>query len=170
MKHKLILFCATVFCLATAALAHPTMTLELYRKFWPTAETSVVKRITLNDAQKKAIKTQLGGEYPKGLNDVDTFIVSSKTDTLGVLCNLEVEGADIGVAVDKARKKIVKVHFYTVPKGMEAISTPAYLKQFVGKTSSSPFKAGKDFKPVKAHSQALGNTVKGVLLYLEKGW
>lgn len=170
MKQKLILLCAMTLCVATTALAHPTMTLELYRKFWPTAETAVVKRITLDDARKVAIKTGLGGQYPKGLNDVDTFIVSSKTTTLGVLCNLEVEGADIGVAVDKARKKIVKVHFYTVPKGMESISTPAYLKQFVGKTATSPFKAGKDFKPVEPQSQALGTTVKGVLLYLEKGW
>ena len=109
MKQKLILLCAMTLCLATTALAHPTMTLELYRKFWPTAETAVVKRITLYEAKKAAIKTGLGGQYPKGLNDVDTFIVSSKTTTLGVLCNLEVEGAEAEPGLDGGAAKVLRL-------------------------------------------------------------
>jgi len=158
--------------LSVAALAHPTMTVELYRKFWSDAETAVVKRITLTDAKKMEIKTALSGQFPKGLNDVDTFIVSSKTRTLGVLANLEVEGADIGVAVDKNRKQVVKVFFYTTPKGMEFFSKPGYLKQFVGKTTTSSFKAGKvlEDREMQVKSEAIATTVKSVLLYLQKGW
>lgn len=173
MKLHRILMCGAAVLVATASLAHPKMTLELFRKFWPNAETSVVKRVRLNDSQKVEIKTSLG-EYPAGLNDVDVFVVSSKASALGVLANLETVGADIGVAVDRSRKKVVKVHFYTTPAGTETVRSPAFLKQFVGKTATQPFRIGKDMKTTDAASesqaQAVANTVKGVLLYLQKGW
>jgi hypothetical protein len=173
MKLHRILMCGAMALLTTTSLAHPTMTLELFRKFWPDAETSVIKRVRVNEGQKAEIKKSLG-EYPTGLNDVDVFVVSSKVSALGVLANLETVGADIGVAVDRTRKKVVKVHFYTTPPGTEAVRSPTFLKQFVGKTADQAFRVGKDIKTTNGVSaqqaRAVANTVKGVLLYLQKGW
>jgi hypothetical protein len=173
MRLARILLCGALALFATASLAHPTMTPELFRKFWPNYDSSVVKRIRLDDAKKAEIAKALGGEFPKTLNDVDVFIVSSPSSTLGVLANLDLGTADIGVAMDRSRNKIVKVYFYDTTKDMAPINTPAFLKQFTGKTAAQAFQVGKDIKPVKGaekQSEFAARIVKGTVLYLQKGW
>ena len=163
----------SLLSLASVALAHPRMTPELFKKFWPSAETSVVRRVSLTAAEKAEITKSLGvGAFPKELNDVDVFIVSSKASTLGVLANTDVSGTDIGVAVDRSRKKIIKAHLYATNAATRKLTDPAFLKQFTGKTAADAFRVGKDIKPVAGDpkgSQAIANSVKGSLLFLQKG-
>lgn len=164
--------CCALVALASAGFAHPKMTLALFRKFWPDAETSVVKRVKLDDAGKAAIGKTLG-TYPETLDDVDVFVVSSKKSTLGVLANLNVGATDIGVSMDRSRKKILKVYFYTTGKNMVAVNTPAFLNQFAGKTSAAAFKVGRDIKAVEGAeepSQTMATIVRGTTLFLQKGW
>jgi hypothetical protein len=148
------------------------MTLALFRKFWPNTETSAVKRVRLSDAEKSEIKRALGS-YPTTLNDVDVFIASSKTSALGVLANLNVGATDIGVAMDRSRRKIVKVHFYTTGSDMAALNSPAFLNQFASKTTDQPFKVGSDLNPPKGaakQAQTMATIIKGAGLFLQKGW
>ena len=103
---------------------------------------------------------------------MDVFIVSSKTSTLGILANTDVSGTDIGVAVDRSRKRIVKAHLYATNAATKKLNDPAFMKQFTGKTAADPFRVGKDIKPVAGDpqgSQAIANSVKGSLLFLQKG-
>jgi hypothetical protein len=164
-----------VACLSAAAtltFAHPKMTLALFRKFWPNAETSVVKRVRLNDAKKAEVEKALGS-FPATLNDVDVFIASSKTSALGVLANLNVGATDIGVAMDRSRKKIVKVYFYTTGRDMAALNSPAFLNQFTGKSTDHAFKVGRDVKAPKGsekQAQTMATAIKGAGLFLQKGW
>lgn len=172
MKRHRFLLTAGAALIASVALAHPRMTPDLFKKFWPNAEKTTVRRATLTAAEKREIARALGGAFPRELNDVDVFIVSSKTSTLGVLANTDVSGTDIGVAVDPGRKRIVKAYLYATNAATRKLNDPAFLKQFSGKTAADPFRVGRDIKPVAGDpkgSQAIANSVKGSLLFLQKG-
>jgi hypothetical protein len=172
MRIVRFLICGALALFASATLAHPKMTPELFRKFWTTYDSSVVKRVRLNNAKKAEIGKMLGS-YPDTLNDVDVFVVSSKTSALGVLANLNVGATDIGVAMDRNRKKIVKVIFYTTGKDMTTLNTPTFLNQFAGKTGDQAFKVGQDIRSIKGaekQAQNLATIVKGTVLFLQKGW
>ena len=172
MKLHHALLAALAALVASAAFAHPRMTPELFKKFWPDAERSTVRRASLTPAEKAEIAKALGGAFPRELNDVDVFIVSSKTSTLGVLANTDVSGTDIGVAVDRGRRRIVKAHLYATNAATRKLNDPAFLKQFAGKTVADPFRVGRDIKAAGGDvrgSQAIANSVKGSLLFLQKG-
>lgn len=172
MKRQRILLVIGAMLLATAALAHPTVTRELLQKFWADAQSATNKEISLTDEKKKMVSKALGSVLPKETTEADVYVVLGKAGSLGVLVNLDPPGMDVGVAIDRERKKIVKVQVYK-QSGKYKFDDPAFLNQFAGKIASDAFKVGKDIKPVKGaekESQTVATDIKAVLLIVQKGW
>ena len=165
-RQRIVLFVVGAMLLTTAALAHPKVTRELLQKFWADAQSATNKEISLTDEQKKTVSKYLGRSLPKETMESDIYIVLGKAGSLGVLVNLDPAGMDVGVAIDRERKRIVKVQIYK-HSGKHKFDAPTFLNQFAGKKASDAFKVGKDIKPVKGaeqESQTVATDIKAVLL------
>ena len=106
MKRQRTLFLLSAMLLTTTGvLAHPVVTRELLQKFWTDAQSATNKEISLTDEKKKTVTKVLGGALPKETTESDFYVVLGKTGSLGVLANFDPPGMDVGVAIDRERKK-----------------------------------------------------------------
>lgn len=152
---------------------------EKLKMLFPQAQSFEQKNLYISDEQRAKIEGQLKSRLPEEdlKPSIYLAIVKDRPETPSkkaaaiIFIDAQGEGGKIemGVVVN-GKGELIKVHLFE-NKEPEAISRPAFLKQFEGKKASDPFKAGTDITATGASlksAQAVASGARRGLLVINE--